>query len=626
MVSNVYNEWGQRANNLGNYVISGGLENTLVLWQLDTGQKQFLPHLGASVESIVVSPTGTSYSIRLADNSAMILSTSELKPTFSTTGIQIPLKLSSSKPVKVGLPSPPNVSVLERTTTVRTPACTSSGNLLLAVPPSVSSRQTVHTAQNPSYLQTFDIGGCSQISRQALTRTKITTLNMGPESNVIEEPSVTHIQLSHDGQWLATVDLWMPPKNDLARFAFDEERVIEEQISHQEIYLKFWSWNEDKKTWELVSRIDNPHASQIGNPYERGRVLELVSNPNAAGFATVGQDGIVKSWRPAIRRRHGLEVRGKDGSNLRSWYCKHAIPLESTLPEDIRGVKLAYSQDGSVLAVGPQSISQSPIYILDTRSGAIQSVQTGLYSGPLFGLGMINKYLITLSDDLCVWDLVTDERLYGIQLKSHALPLNRRTHTTHLAVDAQNSIFAIAVPDVRPTDPTSITEPRSQIAIFDPTTASPLFTTSLRSPVTHLLPASTRRKAFYIINPAAEICTLAPKQPATASLATSLPKLEDAAPSSSRGLSDIFGNWTKNGADEDNTEDGANKKQQQARLLPSNINTVVTQEPLSVQKDDAVVVSQERLAEIFDGAPAYALPPVTELFERVAGLYSGRVR
>ena len=622
MVSRVYNRWGQRANILGNYVISGGSESTLVLWQLDSGQKQFLPHLGASVESIVVSPSGTSYSIRLADNSAMILSTSELKPTFSTTGIQIPSKLTSSKPSKVGLPSPPNVSVPEGTTTVRIPACTCSGHLLLAVPPSVSSRQTVHTAQNPSYMQTFDVGGCSQISRQALTRTKITTLNMGPESNIIEEPSVTHIQPSHDGQWLATVDVWMPPKSDLARFAFDQERVIEEQIFHQEIYLKFWSWNEDNKLWELVSRIDNPHASQIGNPYERGLVLELVSNPNAAGFATVGQDGIVKSWRPAIRRRHGLEVRGKDGSNLRSWYCKHAIPLESTIPEDIRGVKLAYSQDGSVLAVGPQSVSQSPIYLLDTRSGCIRSVQTGLYSGPLLGLGVIDKYLITLSDDLCVWDLVTDERLYGIQLKSHVLSLDRRAHTTHLAVDAQNGIFAIAVSDLRD-ESTSLTDPRSQIAIFDPTNPSPLFTTSIRSPITHLLPASTRKKAFYIITPAAEVRTLAPKQPATASLETTLPKLEEEAPSSSRGLSDIFGNLTK-GA-EDNTENGA--KKQQAGLLSSNFDTVVTRDARLIQKDDdAVVVSQDRLAEVFDVAPAYALPPVTEFFERVASLYSGRAR
>ena len=621
MVSIVYDEWGLHANSLGNYIISGGLENTLVLWQLETGQKQFLPHLGSPVESIVVSPTGSSYSVRLADNSTMILSTTELKPTFSTTGIQIPPKLTSRKSTG-GLPAPLNVTVPEGTTTVHIPACTSSGHLLLAVPPSVSSRQITHTARNPSYLQTFDIGGSSQISRQALTRTKVTTLNMGPESNIIEEPSVTHIQLSHDGQWLATVDVWMPPKGDLARFAFDQEQVIEEQTFRQEIYLKFWSWNADSKVWELVSRIDNPHASQNGNLYEQGRVLELVSNPNAVGFATVGQDGIVKSWRPAIRRRHGLEVRGKDGSNLRSWYCKHAIHLESTLPQDIRGAKLCYSQDGSVLAVGLQTISKSPIYLLDTHSGSIRNVQTELYSGPLLGLGIINKYLITLSDDLCVWDLVIDERVCGIQLRSHILPLDRRANATHLAVDAPNGIFAIAVPDIRD-DPTPLTDSRSQIAIFDPANASPLFTTSLRSPVTHLLPA-TRTKAFYIINPAAEIRTLALKQPA-ASLATSLPKLDEEAPAS-RGLSDIFGNWKR-------AEDAEKDEAQATGLLASNTldnNSTVTREPHPriMPKDDAadVVVSQERLAEVFDVAPAYALPPVTELFEQVASLYSGHLR
>ena len=617
----VYDKWGLHANNLGNYVISGGLENTLVLWQLETGQKQFLPHLGASVESIVVSPAGSSYSVRLSDNSAMVLSTSELKPTFSTTGIQIPSKLTSPKTTGGGLPAPPNVGVSEGTTTVCIPACTSSGHLLLAVSPSVSSRQIAHTARNPSYLQTFDIGGCSQIFRQALTRTKITTLNMGPKSNIIEEPSVTQIQLSHDGQWLATVDVWMPPKSDLARFAFDQERAIEEQIFRQEIYLKFWLWNDDSKVWELVSRIDNPHASQNGNPYNRGRVLELVSNPNAVGFATVGQDGIVKSWRPAIRRRQGLEVRGKDGSNLRSWHCKHTIHLELTLPQDIRGAKLSYSQDGSVLAVGLQMISQSPIYLLNTHSGSIRSVQTGLYSGPLLGLGIINKFLIILSDDLCVWDLVIDERVCGIQLKSHILPLDRRASTTHLAVDAPNGIFAIAVPDIRD-DPTSPTESRSQIAIFDPTNTSPLFTTSLRSPVTHLLP-DTRRKAFYIIDPAAEIRTLAPKQPA-ASLATTLAKLDEEAPLSIRGLSDIFGNWKRAESIED---------KHATRLLTSNTfdnenNITQGPPPRWIQKNDAadVVVSQDRLAEVFDFAPAYALPPVTELFEQVASLYSGRVR
>src|ERR1700733_11875966 len=73
---------------IGNYIISGGSETVLVLWQLDTGKQQFLPHMSATIQNIVVSPTGTSYGIQLADNSAMILSTAKLEPTTNISGIQ----------------------------------------------------------------------------------------------------------------------------------------------------------------------------------------------------------------------------------------------------------------------------------------------------------------------------------------------------------------------------------------------------------------------------------------------------------------------------------------------------------------------------------------------------------
>ena len=609
------NERRRDADCLGNYLISGGQETTLVLWQLETGQKQNLPHLGAPIESIVVSPSGSSYSVRLADNSAMILSTSELKPTFSTTGIQTPSAIQSNK---IELPFTPTVDApvqdMKAAQRLRYPACTSSGHLLLAVPPSVTLRQASTTPQSSSYLQIFDIGGGQHLSRQALTRTKVTDLNMGPESNTIEEPNVTHIQASADGQWLATADEWMPHKRDLAPLAFNQKRVIEEQIFRQEVYLKFWSWKDETKTWELVSRIDNPHASQTGNPYDQGRVLELASDPSTPAFATIGEDEIVKTWRPAIRRRHGLEVRSKDGISLTTWHCKHTIPLESAKPitqKGAQGSKLAISQDGSVLAAGLQSSTPSPIYLIDAYSGEIRSVQTGLYSGPLLGLGIIDKYLIILAHEICVWDLVTDERQYNIHLKSHGLSLDKQLGVTHLAVDSQNSLFAIAVPELGQ-GTNKITTLKSQIAIFNPMDASPLFLTSSRTTITNLLPA-TRRKGFYAIDSAAEVRTLTTNR-AGHSLSTTLPEDEK---TTSRGLNNIFGDGQSMTA----LEHGVDKH---AGLLTSKFDHV-TREP-RVQKEDAVVVSSDRLAEVFDVGPAYALPPVTELFEQVAALCSGRVR
>ena len=214
-----------------------------MLWQLETGHRQYLPHLGAAIESIVVSPFGSSYGVRLSDNSAMVLSTSELRPTFSIAGIQIPALQQARLP----LPFVPTVTAAaQKKSTLqnfRFPACTSfssPGRLLLAVPPAILKQNLSTTPLNASYLQTFDVGAAHQVSRQALTRTKVTTLNMGPESNILEEPNVTHIQTSSDGQWLASVDRWMPPKRDLDRFAFDQEKLLEEINYSDEIYIRFW--------------------------------------------------------------------------------------------------------------------------------------------------------------------------------------------------------------------------------------------------------------------------------------------------------------------------------------------------------------------------------------------------
>lgn len=593
----------------GNYVISGGQETTLVLWQLETEHRQYLPHLGAPVESIVVSPFGSSYGIRLADNSAMILSTSELQPTFSIAGIQIPAVQQAILPL-------PFVSTVTAATQKkraiqrpRCPACASfsvPGRLLLAVPSATVSKQVSMTPPSASYLQTFDVGAAHQFSRQALTRTKITTLNMGPESNIVEEPNVTHIQTSSNGQWLASVDEWMPPKRDLEPLAFNQERISEELVFREEIYLKFWSWDADTKVWELISRIDNPHAAPSGNPYDQGGVLDLVSDPSSVAFATVGEDGIVKTWKPAIRRRNGLEVKSKDGRSLTAWHCQHTTSLkmsEITTENGLLGAKLAYSQDGSILAVGLQSSMASPIYIIDPCSGEVRSTHTGLYAGPLLGLGIVHKYLVTLSDELCVYDLVDDKLKYGVHLLSHSLSLEKRFALSHLAADSHDSLFAIAVPQ------TAKTGLLSQLAIFDAEDATPQFLTELPSAVTTLL-SSSGRKGFYAIDLTAQVRTIIPSG-SMPSVPMTLPD-DRAAPT--RGLSDIFGDGHRILNQGDTSKDSG--------LSVAKFGSV-THEP-DFGDDDAVVVSQDRLAEVFDVGPTHALPPVTQLFEQVASLYLGK--
>lgn len=587
----------------------------MVIWQLETGQEQVLPHLSAPIESIVVSPSGSSYGVRLADNSAMILSTSELQPIFSVAGIQLPAARKTGR----SLPFIPNVDVPSLGSTPqhspRYPALVSPSNpdsLLVAVPSFTTSGLNPGYPNSSCYLQTFNIISAHQTAKQALTRTKDTTLSIGPKRNLIEDPNVIHMRISHDARWLATIDEWLPPKGDVAFLAFDKEREAEEQLCRREIYLKIWLWDEQLGIWELSSRIDSPHSSQPSITSDSRAVLALASNPSCASFATIGANNELRTWKPSIRRRNGKEVRGKNGRPLMNWRCRHVTLLDGSNfigKESHKGANLAYSPDGSVLAAGYRLSTSSTIYLIDSNTGAMQRTLTYMYTGPLLGLEIIDRYLIVLSNELRVWDLVTEEDSFGFKLKPYGLSLEKLVTTTHLAADAKGGTFAVALPEEEKSSKNT-TKLRSRLFIFDPKRPMPLFETSMSNTAVALLSA-TGRKAYYVIDSAAEIRVISSSQsiymPSRRALVD-----QDGPP---RGLENIYGIRIRPNADA-----GDNLSNEDVPKIEFSRANVLS----STEKDDAVVVSQDKLAEIFDTGSAFTLPPTTELFEQVAGLFLGK--
>lgn len=606
----------------------------MVLWQLETGKKQVLPHLSTSIESIVVSPSGSSYSVRLADNSNMILSTSELQPIFNVSGIQVPAMKKSG----MSLPFIPTVDVPSQEFVpkecLRCPAVlnpVTTGRLLAAVPASTASRLKSSARNAACYLQTFDIGSAQQTSKQPLARTKATTLDMGPESNTIKEPNVLYMQISHDGQWLATVDEWLPPRRDLSLMAFDTEKEVEEQSRRRETYLKFWLWNDNAKTWELLSRIDDPHSSPSNIRYDANLVLDLGSDPSRVGFATMGNESIVKFWKPSLRRRHGKEVRDQTGRILSNWSC-HCTASLTTPPLAMnaaaqQGAKLAYSRDGSVLAAGYRLSSPSVIHLIDSSSGTVRRTLTGLHKGPLLGMGIVDRYLIILSHELRVWDMVTEQHRFGFALKSCSLTIPHLAACTHLAIDSREQTFAVSLPEISQSSRSG--NPKSQIIIFSPKSATPLFSTSIANSTTVLLPA-TGRKGYYVLDSAAEIRILAPILPVSnvshEHPQTVQPREPEGPP---KGLENIYGNGISTSiikTDDDEEEQEQDNTSRAKHLLKKSEITVPPQPQLFTQleKPDAVVVSQHALTELFDTGSAFTLPPITELYEQVARLCAGK--
>jgi NET1-associated nuclear protein 1 (U3 small nucleolar RNA-associated protein 17) len=291
------------ANNLlpGNYLISGGQESVLVLWQLDTGRKQFLPHLSSPICNIIVSPNGNSYVVKLADNSVMVLSARELQPSANVTGLQL-----STESYKDSSPRRPCGAVA--TLHPQHPE-----RLLVTVPASYHISQQGQQRPSSAVLQTFDIRANCHISRQALARTNATTLDIGPDGTPIVAPDVRQMDIIQDGKWLATVDSWVPNPQDVEALTFSTQKN-DLASSRPEVYLKFWKWNPSSDSWELVTRIDGPHFSDS----RHATVLGLAARPCSHEFATLGADASLRFWCPTARHRSGLNT-GASKKNLDTW-------------------------------------------------------------------------------------------------------------------------------------------------------------------------------------------------------------------------------------------------------------------------------------------------------------------
>jgi WD40 repeat protein len=64
----------------GNHIISGGEEGVVVVWQIDTGFKAFVPRLGAAITYLQCSDTDPYVAVTTADNNIRIVNTARFVP------------------------------------------------------------------------------------------------------------------------------------------------------------------------------------------------------------------------------------------------------------------------------------------------------------------------------------------------------------------------------------------------------------------------------------------------------------------------------------------------------------------------------------------------------------------
>ncbi|GAD99622.1 hypothetical protein PVAR5_8344 [Paecilomyces variotii No. 5] len=578
----------------GNYLISGGSESVMVLWQLDTGRKQFLPHLSAPICNIVISPTGNSYAVKLADNTAIVLSATELQPSSAIIGLQLPSSRTAQTTAltKSGGSSARILDAIPAVLHPRNP-----DHLLVAVPASQTAGDGKDKTANLCFLQTVDIRSGSHLSRQALARTNTTVLNTGPEGTKILPPDVKFLDITQDGQWLATVDDWLPYPQDATALDPDCDGNGPNFGYSRETFLKFWTWNDSTKLWELVTRINEPHSRLQGGAIS---VLSLASRPDTHEFVTLGADDILRFWDAVPRHHSHIKPRTDAAQPQETWRCRRSVNLKSSTDGSFvsQAASMSFSEDGSVLAVCLPSQSSSGtgfVHLIDADVCTLRHTREGLFSGNPCGVKFLGRHLIVASEQsLSVWDTVNDVsravELDGTESNSSTA----RGSPILLSANRKTNSFAIITCRFGTSSSNQSSKRRHKtkfsIEIYGLESSKPVFQSVLRCHPLALLPDSVTGD-FIVMDTSAYVqrigCSSAsPESSVSSNELSSYMKTE---------LEGLFG-WH----------------------APKNV-PVLESLPHESARD-----GHNDLGNIFGSAPPYLLSPVSVLFREVVGAIVGK--
>ncbi|KAH7916435.1 hypothetical protein BJ138DRAFT_1139745 [Hygrophoropsis aurantiaca] len=331
----------------GAYLLSGGEESVLVIWQLHSGKKEFVPRVGSPINNIVVSRPHAAeeeYLLSLADASYAFISSATLKLSRVFSRIKLD-------------PALPNHTA------------SSSSRISLAV--HAASDTLILPSSHPSSLQTYSPSSSILIAELEVSPSNRVSRT---DDRALEPSRVEHVVISASGEWMATID-----------------RREGDGTFRGEVYLKFWWWDKKAAFWILNTRIDQPHGSY--------RVTSLSFNPlgdsQLIQLVTTGEDGNVKTWR--IR-----STKDKKGGSEVSWMSRSTFTFRRETPKHT-----SWSPDGSLLAV---SYSAS-VAMYDPTTNVLQhnfccsevpEVSSAHFVGPS------GRNLVVMGKvSLVVWDIVT---------------------------------------------------------------------------------------------------------------------------------------------------------------------------------------------------------------------------
>ncbi|GAA5957100.1 hypothetical protein JCM21900_000793 [Sporobolomyces salmonicolor] len=382
----------------GAYLLSGGREAVMVLWQLHTGHQEYVPRVGAPILTLTVVENGEGgeqqVAMRLADGSVAFVGSQKLKVGKTIAGL------------KSDIVAPRSAFHAQSRPTAPTPLAYDQALKCLVLPSSHPSSLQFYSPSTDSQTLELEISPSNRVSSASDTPIEPTR---------VERVAFSAPAKDGRGYWMATVDEWRSGSYAAVR------------------QLKLWRNKGDGPTFSLSTRIDRPHDSPI---------TSLSFSPSAASplLLTTSLDGRLKVWAPAA-----------DGS----WRCRTSLlhrPAASSSSLNAP-VASAWAQDGSMFAVAHEGSRTVTLWSL--ASGEPIHSFVGSNVGKPKDVRFTGKegtgVMLVGSEGAVAWDLMTLEETFASSIAFSALTSSSSSPTLYGAEapsspDSKQSLLYIVDP------------------------------------------------------------------------------------------------------------------------------------------------------------------------------------
>eukprot|EP01038_Epipyxis_sp_PR26KG_P009546 gene9546-12857_t len=437
-------------SNDGLNFFSGGEEGVLVIWNISSQSKTFVPRLGAPISQIALNRDEVSSIAKVAvvtnDNCIRIINTASLKEEWVLRTLCLTARKQTigKSLFKIHQHSRLNSTATDATALQYNARQTESNqnyhtmvnsgsfinylqsdrswNCLLIADPRTG---TIVCNGYPGQLQSFDvINRAVRDTYQIVDYTRISKKEFYSKMYV---PSIIHYAFATNslGSFMATVDV----------------RKGEELDS--ETSLKFWEWNDVQNKYSLSSQMDSPHGSlRVSALAFSSSVIKLTtSNGRKSGavlVATAAVDGLIKLWRGQVSDEQMLSFSSTMTRLAMKWICSCSFKYR-----DCPVGSLSFSEDGSLLAASyqnlltlwdPSSITLRASLVASSANQIIYSAFIEPRAADSLGGGAGQSYIVIATRrNISVFDLLSMKAVW-----------NYRANITNVAV-AQHDEEAIPI-------------------------------------------------------------------------------------------------------------------------------------------------------------------------------------